>query len=311
MAATGHDHKKIFLASSPSTLFDIHLTLSSLRKLISGSACDPYQIKDEPDDDGHPTILPSSSAPPQEEDRGSICMTTFSDVTAAATTTKVVTNNMVKSSSSSDSVTSSTTLSDSMSSWAEEPEDNYSSSTTTPTTCDPTSTSDNHSSPVAPEGLQDETTTTAARKSSRAPTTALEEQPPSTPITRMEVHRLDRWMSPTKSPLVYSTDHAKHQEEHIQTASWDVPNELFVHLSTDVGLKLSFLAPEELREPPAAASTSTPLSLDDGRNQLRRMSTDDWPSHECHRRQDPHELITLNNTTKQQQLPAAGFHQSN
>jgi hypothetical protein len=140
--------------------------------------------------------------------------------------------------------------------------------------------------------LQDETTT---RKSGREEPTL--------------DHSLARWMSPTKIPL--STDQVasnqENQEEHSQTASWDATTELLVHLSTDIGLKLSFLAPEELREPASTPLDDTAKQLLGKvlwRNQLRSI---DWPDG-CHRLKDPHQQIKLhrirriktNSITKQQ-----------
>jgi hypothetical protein len=346
MAATG-DHEKILLAASTSRGFDIHLTLSSLRKLINGSVCDPYQImpdekpddvdttsittttqsdtsisndssaaswaEEEPEDSSSRTCEPTSSDwnPPSESESESETITfaaatrrQLEDAAFVADVSRVATPSCEQEGPRPKNHlprTADTTTGDhetnNSSAAPEEQED----PTTTRRLLSGAHVSDTPSTP-----LQDETTTTRKRS-------ALEEEKP-TPD-----HRLARWMSPTKSPLV-STDqgawYQENQEEHIQTASWDVPTELLFHLSTDVGLKLSFLAPEELREPAASApldDTAKRLGAVDGRNQLRST---DWPPG-CHRLQDPHQLIKLhrnsrriklNNATKQK-LP--GFHQPN
>jgi hypothetical protein len=61
MAATG-DHEKILLAASTSRGFDIHLTLSSLRKLINGAVCNPYQIMPDKKSDDQVEMVELSSS---------------------------------------------------------------------------------------------------------------------------------------------------------------------------------------------------------------------------------------------------------
>jgi hypothetical protein len=172
----------------------------------------------------------------------------------------------------------------------------------------PTGDDEKNNSSIAPEEQEDPTILSGAHVSV-TPSPPLQDDTTSRESGREEPtldHRLARWMSPTKNPL--STDQIptdqENQEEHSQTASWDVPTERLVDLTTEAGLRLSFLAPEELTKP-ASTSLDTEKRLGNvlARNQLRSI---DWP-HGCHRLQDPHQLIKLhrirriktNNTTKQ------------